>query len=491
MPDELLFTVHGSTAIPAVALTLAEAGLRERDDLQEWVIAHPEIIGPDILIVTMEFDQWESSRSTTADRLDILGLHSSGQLVVAELKRDRAPETVEMQALKYAALASRFTVEKLAQQHARFLIGRGEPIDEDSAADILARHADMTPESLRRPRVVLLASDYPETTAATAVWLSEMGIDITLMQYRAYRTGSEISISVSQLYPVPTVEEFMFSPRQAEVRAVEETRRRRADIGTVAKLVAAGTLNEGAELIVRPYGINQDLRDQVESWLGEDAARRSASWRNDEAAPILWLGDGNAYSPTAAARLILREATGVDRSMRGGDWWVDSEGRSLVDLAKAVGNWDETSFRQALEEFLSEPQLGRVLEVLDHGIAHPRGSSVYWGGGQFPSANMSFSWPGSNMPYGAVVWSIYCDPVRTVFAFNFQWMSQVGVPDDELEKIARSMRPLPGVEALYEGLAESGYRKRPSIPVETLFSDPAAPSTINRCVDDLLNDLWK
>jgi hypothetical protein len=219
MPEELLFTVHGSTATPAQQLTLAEAGLKERQDLQEWVISHPEILGSEIMIVTMEFDQWMSANAVNADRLDILGLHSSGELVVAELKRDKAPDTVEMQAVKYAAMASRFTAETLAEQHARYLTARGDTIDDDAAADLLARHADITPESLRRPRIVLLASDYPPTTSATAVWLSEMGIDITLMQYRAYRTGEEISVSVSQLYPVPTVEDFTISPRQAEVRA--------------------------------------------------------------------------------------------------------------------------------------------------------------------------------------------------------------------------------------------------------------------------------
>jgi hypothetical protein len=34
MPDELLFTVDGTTAVPAQPLTLAEAGLLERKHLQ-------------------------------------------------------------------------------------------------------------------------------------------------------------------------------------------------------------------------------------------------------------------------------------------------------------------------------------------------------------------------------------------------------------------------------------------------------------------------
>jgi hypothetical protein len=333
MSDELFFSVRGSEATPAQLLSLAEAGLRERRHLQEWVVAHPEILGPEIIIVTMEFDRWQSPSRRNADRLDILGLHSSGELVVAELKRDRAPDTIEMQAIKYSAMASRFTAETLAEQHSRFLTQRNKPTDTEAAAELLAAHAEITIEALRRPRIVLLASEYPEETVATAVWLREMGIDIKLMQYRAFRSGQEISIAVSQLYPIPSIEDFTISPRQAEVRAVQETRRRRQDAGTVAKLVAATLIEDGAQLTVKPRDLNPDLREKVETWLNTMPARREATWRTDASAPLVWAADGQTYSPSGLARLIITEATGVDRSIRGGGWWVDSEGRDLIELA--------------------------------------------------------------------------------------------------------------------------------------------------------------
>jgi hypothetical protein len=60
---------------------------------------------------------WASKTNVEKDRLDILGLDREGRLVVAELKRDAAPDTVEMQAIRYTAMASRFDLDVLADAH--------------------------------------------------------------------------------------------------------------------------------------------------------------------------------------------------------------------------------------------------------------------------------------------------------------------------------------------------------------------------------------
>src|SRR4051794_6165230 len=197
MADEHVFTVDGATAVPAEPITLAEAGFTERSHLQEWVVAHPSMLGSDVMIVTMEFDRWRSSTGTPErDRLDVLGLDRNGRLVVAELKRDVAPDTVEMQALKYAAMASRFTAETLAAQHAQYLSRRDKPTEESEARELLEAHSgyELLPESLAKPRIVLLASAFPPVVTATAVWLTEMGLDITLMRFQAYRAEGQVLV---------------------------------------------------------------------------------------------------------------------------------------------------------------------------------------------------------------------------------------------------------------------------------------------------------
>ena len=137
MRRELVFTAYPGRAELARRIKLAEAGLKERADLQEWIRANPQILGPGVRIVTYEFDKWVSGSGSHGDRLDLLGLDEDGRLVLAELKRDGAPDTVEMQAIKYAAYASRFKVETLATCHADYLrrtLGALAITDDDALA---------------------------------------------------------------------------------------------------------------------------------------------------------------------------------------------------------------------------------------------------------------------------------------------------------------------------------------------------------------------
>jgi hypothetical protein len=339
MPRDLLFTVTGSNATPAHLVSLAEVGLRERRDLQEWVLAYPAILGEDILVVTFEFDRWWSPTVSPTDRLDVLGLGSDGRLLVAELKRDRAPDTVEMQAIKYAAMVSRFTQESLAAQHARFLTHqRGAETSEDEALQLLLAHAgELDPEVLRRPRIVIVAGEFPPVLTATTVWLTEMGLDLTLVRVQAYRTEHETLVTVSQLFPVQDVEEFMVTPRQAEVKAVDDKRERQKDVNTTNRLLAARVLEDGTRLLLRPALVNSDIRAQIAAWVETDEKRGRAQWSNDPGGgPLIWESDGQRYSPSGLAGSIVQKAGGLTRSIRGSDWWVTEDGRDLVELAREL-----------------------------------------------------------------------------------------------------------------------------------------------------------
>ncbi|WP_238011219.1 endonuclease NucS [Dactylosporangium sp. AC04546] len=170
MAGELLYSVDGATATAAQRISLADAGLLERRHLQQWVVEHPELIGDGVKIVAFEYGRWIAGAATpTADRLDVLGVDRTGRLVVVELKRDRAPDSVTTQAINYAAMVHRFSLDTLADVHADHL---GADTTPDEARSRLMEWAEtISDETLRPPRVVLMAAEFGPVVTNTTLFL--------------------------------------------------------------------------------------------------------------------------------------------------------------------------------------------------------------------------------------------------------------------------------------------------------------------------------
>jgi len=342
VPMTTLFAVTGSVASPAEVHALGSLGLQERAHLQEWVLAHPEVLGEDVLVITSEYDRWAGSDGTRArDRLDVLGLDASGRLVVVELKRDESGGDVHLQAITYAGLVSRFDLETLAEAHHAYLSSRGVRLALSDASSRILEHVggELDPDLLSRPRLVLVAGSFPRQVTHTAVWLSEMGLDVSLVQVTAWKVDHQILVGFTKVYPTPQVEEFTLAPARAETRQVArkvEERSRAAT--TVQRLVAAKLLDDGVALrLVPTHGTNPQTRLAIEEWVAEMPERGQATWRNDASAPLLWGGDGNGWKPTTLARHILTEAAGTDAPVRGPSWWVTEDGVDLAGLADGDG----------------------------------------------------------------------------------------------------------------------------------------------------------
>src|SRR5690349_4158767 len=116
-PAAHVFRVEAENAVAFERTRMSEQSLTEVAHLQPWVVSHPEILGGNVKVVTEQFGSWVTSGGqVAAERLDILGLDATGQLVIVELKRD-GDKRIHLQALTYAALAAGFTKETLANVH--------------------------------------------------------------------------------------------------------------------------------------------------------------------------------------------------------------------------------------------------------------------------------------------------------------------------------------------------------------------------------------
>jgi alkylated DNA nucleotide flippase Atl1 len=343
--DELVYSVAGAEALPAKPITLAAAGLREREHLQEWVLAHPEMLGEPLLIVTSECDRWTSARGRERDRLDVLGLDVFGHLVVVELKRDEAPETVELQALKYAAYCSRFTPDTLVNEYRSWRARQGEPLGVEEATGKLEAHLSedvggLAGAPLAQPRIVLLAGGFSTSTTAVAVWLREMGVEITLRAVRAYETATGPVVSVSAVYPTPSVEEFTVSPLLAERKREEADRRAARAEPAVRQLVASGVLEPGTELHVLPAGPDGAA---FERWVSE-GDRNRVTWTGTSGRPLRWASEeaegpqqkGN-FSVTGLVRHLYELAGAAAPAGAATGLVATADGRTLAELAGTSG----------------------------------------------------------------------------------------------------------------------------------------------------------
>ena len=359
----MLFTVAGSVAMPAQMISLEEAGLEQRADLQEWVLSNPAILGPAVKVVTFEFDGVPTAGGAARDRVSVLGLGADGRLVVAELKNSRAADT-EVSAIKYAASVSRMLPESLAEHFARFQSRRQTPISpEEALAELQAHAPDLSPETLRRPRIVLLARDFSAVVSASVVWLSEMGLDIALVQISAFRSyvygqsgSSNVPmISVSQVYPVREVEDFTISPERQLAKERAEAKRRVQDAALVRRLIATESVADGTIFTLSPRtDLNFDMRSQLEEWLDMDPARRTAHWQNNLSAPLVWDVDKAAYTPAGLVRHIVEQATGVTGNYAGTQWWRDPTGWNMAELAGPLGGGKGAMYREYWSRWLDK-----------------------------------------------------------------------------------------------------------------------------------------
>ena len=213
---EVLLAVSdgGDTAQAVKVTTLEAAGLMERAHLQEWVVTHPIILGAGVKIVTVEYDGWVVGGDAQRNRLDVLGLDRDGRLVVAELKRGIAPDTVEMQVIKYAAMASRFRLDSLASAHAAYSTSRGTPMTHDQATEALQAHAEtVSDETLSDPRVVVIAQGFSPIVISSVIWLAQRSVDVSLVRFQPYQhVGGQVFVTFSRLFPLPDIEKSIVAP---------------------------------------------------------------------------------------------------------------------------------------------------------------------------------------------------------------------------------------------------------------------------------------
>lgn len=91
------------------------AAFHREDELEDWIVETPDILGEKLLIIGRQIPVSDGSR------LDLLGIDAGGKLVIVELKRSMAPREAVAQALDYASWLNNSSEQEIFAYAAQYL----------------------------------------------------------------------------------------------------------------------------------------------------------------------------------------------------------------------------------------------------------------------------------------------------------------------------------------------------------------------------------
>ncbi|MCB1187539.1 hypothetical protein KDL29_10270 [bacterium] len=226
--------------VPMERTTFGLQGIRERQDLQNLLKQQIEIIAPDVLVVAEEFADWEDSKR----RIDLLGIDKEANLVVIELKRTEDGGHMELQAIRYAAMISTLTFEKLVAIYSRYLEDIGSTDDaSDNLLGFLEWSEPDEDQFAQKVRIILASAEFSRELTTSVMWLIDFGIDIRCVRMHPYVHDGETFLDVQTVIPLPEVADYQVRIREKKQKE-REAREGTRDT-TRFNLVISGTRMDG------------------------------------------------------------------------------------------------------------------------------------------------------------------------------------------------------------------------------------------------------
>mgnify|MGYP003624366139 CR=1 FL=1 len=213
-----LYKIQNNKITALNRTTFAEQNLKERDDLQRMLKEQIEIISPDILIISEEFGNWEDSRR----RIDLLGLDKAANLIVIELKRTEDGGHMELQAIRYAAMISETSFDKVVTIYQDFLNKSGKEEDaESNLLEFLEWSEPNEDEFAQEVKILLAGADFSKELTSSVMWLNEFGLDIKCIRLHPYLDEGATLLDVQTVIPLPEVKDYQVKVREKKQKERE------------------------------------------------------------------------------------------------------------------------------------------------------------------------------------------------------------------------------------------------------------------------------
>ena len=232
-----IYRIDNDRLIPIERTTFAQQGLRERHDLQSLLKSQIEVISPDTLVVAEEFGDWEDSRR----RIDLLGIDRGANLIVIELKRTEDGGHMELQAIRYGAMISTLTFDKLVSIYQRYL--DDSAVDKDATEDLLEFLDWNEPDEEQfgqEIRIVLASAEFSKELTTSVMWLNDFGLDIRCVRMHPYTDNGDTLIDVQTVIPIPEVADYQVRIREKKQKE-RESRKSTRDLTKFDVSIAGDT----------------------------------------------------------------------------------------------------------------------------------------------------------------------------------------------------------------------------------------------------------
>jgi len=213
-----IYRIENKTINPVERTTFAKQGLRERYDLQMLLKTRIEVISPNTLIVAEEFGDWEDSRR----RIDLLGIDKSANLIVIELKRTEDGGHMELQAVRYAAMVSTLTFDKLVSIYERYLTANDIKTDaSESLLDFLGWTEPDEERFGQEVKIVLASGEFSRELTTSVMWLNDFGLDIRCVRMHPYVSDGKTFLDVQTVIPIPEIADYQVRIREKKQKERE------------------------------------------------------------------------------------------------------------------------------------------------------------------------------------------------------------------------------------------------------------------------------
>lgn len=333
-------------------VSMKDLGYLEVKHLEPWVVQHiEETLGEGVLLVTEQFNKFGAEDGALAgEKLDILARDVSGQLVVAELKRN-FDSKIHLQGITYAALVANFTKASLGAAHAAYLSKVQQRVV--TADEGLARLEDHVEDGwdddiLSLPRIALVAEKFPHQVLTTARWLERASggaIQIECIQFDIFRSRAAQEdplecVSFRRIWPVDAMEDRILAPLMADAQNTQKKIVEKTQKANTAKVIGENQLiplGSAVQLDLAKW-VSQEVAQAVKGWLQAESGRDTFSWAENSNKPLSWeCAPGVQYSLSGLAKRVIKEAVGNEGStIPGGNVWY-FRGQSMYDLAHGTG----------------------------------------------------------------------------------------------------------------------------------------------------------